>query len=101
MATPETTIDIEDLPPPARTALARAINERRTPLMNTSGGGFILAGLCGIGALIFALYSGFGEPYRHHDEPTSLIWYFAGFAGIIGAVLLFKRKKTLRQVLGF
>ncbi|HUJ62131.1 MAG TPA: hypothetical protein VLX92_26675 [Kofleriaceae bacterium] len=101
MPTAQTFIDIEELPAPARASLARAVNDRQTPLAKTSGGGYILWWALGIATLLYGVINGFGSPYSAAQEPFQLFWYVIGFGSIGLGIVSYRAGKTLRKLLGF
>ena len=101
MAQP-TTVDIEDLPEPARRALADAINQRYFAMAKSASSFHVaLLLIAGIVTLSYTLRDGYGRVYSAHQGTDALALYVGGFAGIaIGALLEWKRRQ-LRRLLGF
>ncbi|HWO21744.1 MAG TPA: hypothetical protein VNO30_23405 [Kofleriaceae bacterium] len=97
-----TTVDIEDLPEPARCALADAINQRFFAMAKPASSFYIfLLIIGGVAALGYALLGGYGEVDTAHQSTAEVALYVGGYAGIAAGVLLARKRKQLRRLLGF
>lgn len=103
MPKPNTVIDIEDLPAPARTALAYAVTRKERPpaLGKQASDLYILWILAGLGLLAYVFVSGYGEPYTAGQDAFEIVLYALGFAMIFGGILSGRSKKALRNVMRF
>jgi hypothetical protein len=103
MPKPHSVIEIQDLPGPARTALAYALTRKeRPPAFAKRASDLYILWIClGLGALMFGVFSGFGEPETAGQSPGEMIVYGLGFAGIAGGILAGRSKKALREELRF
>jgi len=103
MPKPNSVIDIEDLPAPARTALAYAVTRKERPpaLGKAASDLYILWILVGLGVLGYAFVGGYGEPRTAGQDPFTIVLYALGFACIFGGILAGRSKKALRQQLRF
>jgi hypothetical protein len=101
MAQP-TTVDIEDLPEPARRVLADAIGQRFFAMAMPASSSFgVLSLIAGVFVLGYALFIGYGMIYTAHQSTEAIALYAGGFGGIaLGALLAWKRKQ-LGRLLGF
>jgi hypothetical protein len=101
MAQP-TAIDVEDLPEPARRALADAIGQRFFAMAKPASSfySFLLI-IAGVVALGYALFNGYGKLYTAHQSTEAIALYVGGYGGIAIGVLRVWRRKQLRRLLGF
>jgi len=97
-----TAVDIEDLPEPARRALADAIAQRYFAMAKPASSTWaILLILGGVFGLWYVLADGYGRIYSAHQSVETIVLYVGCFAAIASGVLLALKRKRLRRLLGF
>ena len=103
MPKPQTVIDIEELPGPARSALAYALTRKERPpaMAKRSADLYWLLILAGAGLLLYQFVNNWGSPYRGGQEPAEIALYAIGFGAIAGGILAGRSKKALRAMLKF
>ncbi len=95
-------LDLLVLPAVAREAFARAVAEDRAPVAKRAGAHWILLAIAAIAMLVGVNAVGFGDPGDMVPIPPSLALGLdaLGFAGLVAAVGLWRRARTLRRLLG-
>ena len=101
MAQP-TTVDVEDLPEPARRALADAIGQRYFAMAAPASSSFsTLLIVAGVVVLGYALFMGYGRIYTAHQSPEAIALYVGGLGAIALGALRVRERKQLHRLLGF
>lgn len=101
MAQP-TAVDIEDLPEPARRALADAIGHRYFAMARPASSTWpIVMIIGGVLALWYVLADGYGRIYSAHQSAETIALYLGSFGALAVGVLLVLKRKQLRRLLGF
>jgi hypothetical protein len=97
-----TTVDIEDLPEPARRALADAIGQRFYAMAKpASSTHILLLIILGVVTLGYTLLDRYGKIYAAHQGTDGLAMYVGCYGGIAVGALLAWRRKQLHRLLGF